>query len=479
MKNAPLKIFILALIILISRIIFIEPTGVYQSVDPIHYILGSENFDLSNNFPHLPGSILYCKLIKTFNIFFDQYHTSLLVINILWLVASIPFAYKIFEKYKIKYINLSLIFVYSIPSVWFFTSITEIYAFDLFFSVFLIYLLSEKKYFFLAPIIFTAGTGYRQSSGVLLAPYFIYSLRLYVKNYKIDRKLIISLVLSFFIIMIWLFPLIKNAGGLFDYLELYQNNNPLPNLSFSKNLVQMVSYGSYFFISLLFFVGKINKSKNFIDLLVSYLPALLFFILFHYNKGYFMLIVFPISLHLILIFKPSRKRIFLATILNFIIYLFLPANNSSYYNKIDSEHRPVGRLEMQIERLFGGYSASRDRIFARQSVFLDVKNINWKEPLICDPSLPIHCKLFAYTMKLDTCYYLSTNNNLEIYILDNFKNKISNLNQFDSMFYFIGHKEFFNNYLINKAELVDSTAYFAIYSVNNKKEYFKLLKKLF
>ncbi|MDC1067556.1 hypothetical protein OAQ99_00200 [Candidatus Kapabacteria bacterium] len=458
----------LIFIVFLTRIFLLEGENTYQSIDPINYIFGSISFDLKGGSPHLPGSILYCKLIYLVNYLINDYHKSLITINLFWTLASIPFSYFILKHYKVNYHFISVLFIYSIPGIWFYTSITEYYAFDLFFSVIILYLVTNNKYLFLTPIILAIGMGYRQSSGVLLAPIIFYNIVIYIRTKGITRNLILSSILSMIVLSSWLYSLIESTGGLSEYIDLYTNKNPIPESTTLKNLVKMSSFGLFFFITTLFLFRAKFLGKFRIELILSILPGLIFFALMHYNKGYFMLITVPIIVQSLILFKPKLTRLYVAILLNLIIYFLSPSIFPVYYNKMKSDKRPVSKLQLQSERMMFGFSSNYGTIVKGDQLFdeLEKLEIPNNSKIAFDQSLPIQVKLFSYNKGLDSTYYFNSSSNLKLYQLISLDYKMVDISILNSDFIFIGHSEFFKNYLFDIASSLNQSQNFTVYKIN-------------
>lgn len=380
------NILILVLLTIISRFIFFE--SFYYGYDSVNYALASTDFSLINTRPHLPGSIFFVEALSAFNLITNDSHLSFEFLNILFSVLAVIFTYLSFNKLFKNNLTLALtIFLLFNPMVWFYSCVTEVYVFDWFLGSILLFSVLNKNGVYYIPIILSIGMGFRQSSGVLLAPIFFYLI--YIQKDINWKKIVISLFFSILIIIIWLYPIISNAGGIKEYIELYTINNPMERISIFQNIYRLSSLILYFIIPPLLYLLliKSNRNKSFfrkalkdsviLKLLVVIIPPILFFIFSHYSKGYILLIATPSFALLGMLTKniKNNKSIYAFTLLEILLFVFLPTLNTALETKVKPEHRNYSYLDTWINRTFSEYHLGFQNILRRDNQIASFNNL--------------------------------------------------------------------------------------------------------
>lgn len=469
MKTIDPKFVAIVIIIMFSRLFFLEPTDTYMSVDPVNYIMGSQDYNLKGGLPHLPGSYLCCQIISFVNFFIDHFHTTLLCINLTWLFFSILLTNNLLIKYDIGNKNTVLIFLYSIPGIWFYTSITEIYAFDIFISTLLLSALLSKRYFLLTPFILAFTIAYRQSSGVFLSPLFLYFWFIYFKENGIKLKPILSLIFGLFSLSFMLYPMFENAGGISGYLKLYETMNPIPKLDFIRNSVQLVSFGFYFFFPLLFLLNRNGRLVIKHDLIFAILPALLAFVFLHYNKGYFMPLVVPIYIYSFLTFRPKKYILIVAIITNILVYFFLPIEIPNYQYSLNREIRNLSLFEVQKGRFLGKFASTYGVIQMNEDIYKDAEklSLNSNKVIIEKNNLLLYQQLI-YLKNIDSCFYfIKESDKINYYKFQGLKWSNSSINKIDPNLPIIGNKNIYLNHYKDFGLILDTSKYFVIYKIED------------
>lgn len=373
---------ILILITIFSRVCFFE--DYFYGYDSVNYALGVIDYSLENTRPHLPGSILFVNSLKGINYFTNNIHLSFLILVNIFSVLATLFSFLSFNRfiYDMKISTLLTLLLIFNPMVWFYSSVTEIYVFDWFFSALILYLSRNKNSIYWLPFVFAIGAGFRPSSGVFLLPFYFY---LVFKCEDVDwKKLLNYWSVSIIIFLGWLIPLISTVGGIKEYFFLFNLNNPMEQISFLQNIFRLSSYSIYIllpFIILYIFGSKSKTNKEMkllvIKILIFILPALFYFIFFHYSKGYALLIVTPVVL-LVGIQLGNRnnvKIIKMVIILEVLIFILLPAKHVSIESKLKPSVRESAIWEIGLDRTFSDYSLTMNGINARDSQIYNIKRI--------------------------------------------------------------------------------------------------------
>ena len=367
-KSFLIAIFFISLT-LISRILVSEK--LFFGYDSINYALGVIDFSLNSTRPHLPGSILFIKAIETINYFVKDIHQSFLSLLYIFSTGAVLLSYLIFLKYfdskKSFWLTLFLLFN---PMVWFYGAVTEIYVFDYFFASLVFFTSQKKNSIYFLPIIYAIFSGFRPSSAVLLTPFFIYLV--WIEKEIKWSKFVSHFSLSVVIFLAWFIPLINNAGGLFEYFRLFSTNNPMESISFAQNLFRLSSLMLFFITPFIFILPLVKKANykvwenEIFKILFLIVPAILFFILSHYSKGYALLIAMPLVLVVGLLVNNSYKfSIILAIFLEVTIFILVPAKETTLNSKLKPSVRQSGITQIWIDRTFSDYSLTFNEISLR------------------------------------------------------------------------------------------------------------------
>jgi hypothetical protein len=383
-KKQDWLISICIFLISFSVLILINPgKNTFSSVDSAHFYSSIEEFNLSKEQPHLPGYILYVYSLKAIDSLFpgDFYskfigtkYYSIIFLSSLFTSFSLLILFHLFRNWLgWKKSILLVIAVFSVPQVLFYGSNAENYSIDLFFSSLVLLLAFKEKYFKYIIVVISIAAGFRQSFALFVLSVYLFHIFLKLKNKEYSLKsLIIPFGIALLICLIWLLPLLNNAGGLFAYLELFSKLDTTPKSGIFENLISLISFNLLFFISFLisfsisFFKNFNFKNffKNptkfdtffFIQVFISF--SLTIFIGIHYNKGYFLILIPAIFVYIIKWFKEDRIKsyqIFIFIILNFVLFFFTPYRFPSSETSIEKNLRTKSSVEIQIERLFGNY----------------------------------------------------------------------------------------------------------------------------
>lgn len=372
------NILFIVLLTIISRFMFFE--SFFYGYDSVNYALGSTDFSLINTRPHLPGSIFFINALSAINIITHDAHLSFKFLNIFFSVIAAIFTYLSFNKlFKNNFSFALTIFLLFNPMAWFYSCVTEVYVFDWFLGSILLYSVFSKNGVYYIPIIISIGMGFRQSSGVLLAPIFFYLI--YVQKDINWKKIVFSIFFSMLIVITWLYPIICNSGGIKEYIDLYTINNPMEQISIFQNIYRLSSLILYFIIPPLLFLlltksnminsffRKAFKDSDILKILVITIPPILFFVFSHYSKGYILLIATPLFALLGILTKniKNNKIIYVFTIIEILLFIFLPTLNTALETKVKPEYRKYSYLDTWINRTFSEYHLGFQNILRRDN----------------------------------------------------------------------------------------------------------------
>jgi len=188
-------------------------------IDSVNFALALQRFDPSVHQPHPPGYFLYVCLGKLSNAVFHDANVALVAISILascgtvamiYLLASAWFASASSGRAAAAFAGL--IFVCS-PLAWFHGTVALTYIVEAFFSACVGYFCwrvysGASLFIFPAAAALGLATGFRQSSLVVLAPLFLFSIR------RAPRRIALSGIGALGLVLIaWFIPMLYAAGG--------------------------------------------------------------------------------------------------------------------------------------------------------------------------------------------------------------------------------------------------------------------------
>jgi len=488
----------LSLFVLFSRIIFAEQF--FLGYDPINFAMGSISFSLANTRPHLPGYYLFVKSIQFIGQIFNDRHTASLIVNFLFTFAASFFSYLCFRKlFDTKISILVLLLLAFNPMVWYYGCVTEIYVFDWFLSAVLLFVYFQKNgWYFVFPII-ALGTGFRQSSGVLLLPFCLYILFLHFKKRDIKYKyLLLSLFASVLLFFTWFIPMISNAGGLSGYIALYSENNPVEKISLLQNWFRMSSLMFFFAAPLIFLLITILTKLRNIKLKVKkivylklfaaiFVFPMLFFVFVHYSKGYLLLIVLPVfaSIGILIEEKFLSKVLIIITILiESMLFLFGPYHQETITSIIRPQIRRSSITSLWLDRTFSNYSLTKAGISGESDKVAKLKQIveiSNTDTIFIDPTLSHYARILQY--------YFPSKNFLTIYLHDT--NKVILFNKLKVLsidkkdinwrnVLILTRNDFMRSYLKNnKLKIIESNSNFSLIKISNDSNFIDMYEKLF
>lgn len=476
--------------ICLSRLIVADFSNSFHSVDVGNYILAVYDYDISVDRPHLPGYFLYIYFFKFLTLFFENSNALFVVFQGIFQALSSVFIYKIIkDKFELKYKLLIIATIFSIPMVYLYGIMSEIYSVELLaISVFL-YLLHKDKVSLILPfmaIIF----GIRQSSGIFLLPavFYLYYYEFKYNNYKI-KNLLISVVIFTIICLLWFIPLTQSTGGISNYFNLLDlQNSYVSELKFLNNLISFLTYSVFYLIpiSIVYSLSKRNEDfklnkTNFLYLLII-IPQLLFYVFYHYNKGYALLFIPVLVLYIIFNYQVKAKVLIIVTVFNLLVFYLLPGNIPSFNTQVKREYRNISVSKVWFERFQYWWLPSLSSHNVSVVLHNDIEankvkiyNLVKDNPLLIDNSLVARGRNVSYILP-KVLILERTYNTLESY--DRHFNYIdfsrrNDLSLVMKKGFVIIDKEYYKNYFTKIADIkLETNYYYIIANKENKLDEF-------
>lgn len=360
--------------------VFGENPGAFSSFDSASLALAAEDFSIAEVRPHFPGYYFYVKAIEFVDLFTRDSGASLLVLSALFTGFGSFFLYFILRKIvDIQYAAALAALAIFNPFLIYFSTVSETYAFDYFFSTALVFLLFDNKLIFLSPIVLALGAGFRQSSAFFLFPVYMWFWIAFISKKRARPLLALgSHFLAIILVALWLFPSAASLGGVTEYFRAPFVDSPFVKLGVAKNLVSFLSYvlpvSAVCVIiaaaSIFAYIGKKPRFDSFEKKIFRIaalwiLPAIVFFVFVHYNKGYF-LICYPAVF--LAIAACARRGLIGKGIISALVvfsaavFLFRPYVKPKTQIYFSSDERGISKLESAWERLNSFYSLGLKKI---------------------------------------------------------------------------------------------------------------------
>lgn len=414
-------IIIVLTVLLVFRILTNDPVvngGI--TYDTGNVTLGIIDYSLENDRPHLPGYYVHVLLAKGLLPLAQSPGRALLWLGWLYSFGAFLLLFALLKEYvKNRTYALSLfLIVLTNPLVWFYTSVSEMYSFDLLYPLLLLYIYKKKWGMWVIPAVMGGGTGIRPSSTVLLAGLYLW---IYFEAFRNKRVSITSFVWSHMLgvltLLLWLYPMVQSCGGVEAYLNLYETNNPVEKISLLQNLFRFSNFAVYFLplylVSLVLLVKrgvKVLKSETsfgtYLFLTLSWIiPPLLFFLLVHYSKGYFMLIAVPLILFPVAITKMSKSVMGGLTLFQVALFLFLPYKVPEVENSIKKEQRNASLLKTWGDRSLSLYLMGNNRIVGEAALQAELIKLVGSEDRTVYVGPTIHIPTRLLQVRLPNCTF--------------------------------------------------------------------------
>ncbi len=379
---------------LVSRILFFE--NKFIDYDSVNYAFGVIFYSIKNTRPHFPGYPLFVWLIRFVNYFVHHVHLSFEVVVVLFSFSGIVFTYLFLQKIfgKQTAMMLSAVIAFN-PLVWYYGTVTEIYSFDLLFASFfgLLIISKPRRRIYGLPILLAFGGGVRISSAAFFLPVCFYILVKDWKQIRNRRDIVVAVIFALFAFSFWFIPMIINSGGIGAYFALITKDYPFHRSVLTKNLFNFIQFNLFLLVPfsiliIYYFLTKREerdfeetseiKKLNFTELYLWTFPALIFFLFFHYSKGYILLLV-P---QLLLIagkrfggaFK-NRALISAVIIFEILMFLFLPFIQPDVNIYFKPTKKSLTLLEIFKERLLSDNLMSYNHIKIKAKEAEDVDEL--------------------------------------------------------------------------------------------------------
>ena len=189
-------------------------------IDSVNFALALQKFNPAVYQPHPPGYFLYVCLGRLANAIFPDANLALVAISILASCGAAALIYLLASDWFGRGAALfaGLIFVFS-PLAWFHGTVALTYVVEACFSAILGYLCwrvysGANRYVLPAAIVLGLAAGFRQSSLLILAPLFLFSIRRAPRGLAMRGIGALGLVL-----MAWFLPMLHAAGGMDAYFS--------------------------------------------------------------------------------------------------------------------------------------------------------------------------------------------------------------------------------------------------------------------
>lgn len=372
------------------------------SPDTGNYLLALQNFDPELARPHLPGSWLLVAGLRQLATVFGGYG-ALMFVAIACSAAAAGLSVGLFRRWFDATEAWALAAVVATqPVVWFFGVVPEIYAFDLFFAVLVARLGLTRRGLLLLPLVFALGVGLRPTTPVLLGPLYLW-LWWEGRRWWRSRMVVGVHVAAVLLALIAVWPTLAAVGGPARYLELYRGHLTV-DFSLVRNL-----WGISLFLAtlagtvLLLAVAGIATGRPWrpdLDraagrlMLAWLLPAGLFFVCVHYQKGYILLIVVPMLVLLAAAVARTWRRPVLVGLvaLQSVYFLGAPYQRPDVAVHVAPAVRPLSLPAVWCQRVASTHlmAAARLRALAEANAELSaVLAATAGDTLLIDPTFPI------------------------------------------------------------------------------------------
>ena len=417
---------IIILLTIISRLLFSPWDKGGFAFDDGNFALAVQSYSIEDSRPHLPGYYLHIKIISLFSLLTGDAFSAMSLISALYSGIAMGLLFLLLLKWLGKREALYIVlFTATNPLVWFYGCNTEIYPFDLFFSITLVYLGLHSRWIYVIPAFMAFGAGVRPSSFVLLLPLYVFLWIEYHKNVTINwKKFILAHTVGACLFIAWLFPMLRSIGGVSRFFALYKTHNPMDVMTLPQSMYRLISFNVSLLVSVFLvfaiklfipnrekkdsqtsnrvFSKEVNVFKRM--LLVWIIPPLLIFVFYVYSKGYMLLISSGVSCLLFIIMRTHnlRNKLFIAiSILQVLYFIVAPYSLPDIDSYVAMRHRKYGLLQTWLSRMRSSYlmAQSQFRHLGKVDALLakicnDISN-NPNDPfyskkyILIDPTCPL------------------------------------------------------------------------------------------
>jgi len=425
--NHPFTVALYCLILTVGVYLLFSPwerCGFF--FDDANFALGAQSFSLIDTRPHLPGYILHIMLIRLFRLFTGSAFSAMTLLSALYSGLAMEIFFLLLRKWADRKDALVIVlFTVTNPVVWFYGCSTEIYSFDLFFSITLVYLGLSARWIYILPVFAALGAGIRPSSAILLFPLYVYLWYAHYKGHAMSwKKCLLAHGVGLVAAIGWLYPLLRSAGGVRRFLALYKTHDPMDPLTVPQNLYRFISFNYTTGISLAVVLGmtvlfsKRGEKKHdaqagnrkgqyllVVKLLLFWMiPPLLLFLFYAYSKGYILLLSCGISCVAFILLRRytcRRKLLIILAILQSVYFIFTPYISPDIDSYLGRRFRKKGVAAIWFDRIRAVYLMGQSRYRYLEKVDMLVSAIATaikhntddpfykKEYLLIDPTCPV------------------------------------------------------------------------------------------
>jgi len=404
-KRDLLLLVLISAFVLGSRIACMESAPLLY--DSGNFFLAADDYNISQDRPHLPGYFLHVQSIKFFRLFMEPMHANVAP-SIVWQVLGCALLYMLARRYADERTSLFIaLFVATNPFVWFFGCTSEVYSFDLFFSCMLIVLASKRQTLLVTPVLMAIALGVRQSSPILLLPLYFWLWISFTRHKAIPlQSIVLSHIAALIVLCLWLFPMIQSCGGIQEYLSLFHTHNPMMKSTIAQNITVMTSYAMYALPALAILYGYVFYTSGIAVVVRSFpdsrllgsigfwfLIPVAFFAIEFYGKGYFLLSFAALPLLVTHRVKTVPTFVLSGLItLQVLLFLFTPIITSTADIWVSSEHSHSTSVSKALLRVRSVYAPvfSEVQYLNSAHTFADsVLQNNNKRYILVDPTYPI------------------------------------------------------------------------------------------
>lgn len=384
----------------ISRVFFSSWECNAYSFDEGNYALAVQSYSIQHTRPHLPGYYLQVKTIRIISSLTGNVFSAMALVSALYSGLAAALLWLLVRRWFLWQDALLIVLLtMTNPLVWFYGCTGEIYAFDLFFSVALVYFGTHPRYIYLLPVFMAYAAGVRQSSVVLLLPLYTYLWYSFHNATGIRWKLFIIVHgVGAAVFCVWFILMIQTAGGMAHYLTLYTTHNPMGNISFAFNLYTFISYNAYIFLPLLIaIIGHLflnRKQENLVRytlfcrdrssaslrtiMLLWIVPPVLFFILVHYAKGYALLYtggIMFITYSAICHNLKQRIAVGVLIIIQALFFLFAQYKKPAVDTYVAPQYRTSGLAATWLSHMQSNFLMAQSHIRFLESVDTHINHV--------------------------------------------------------------------------------------------------------
>lgn len=321
--------------------------------DPANFVLSLlYGYDLNSMRPHAPGYpgfyVLWSGIRAISGL---SPHGTILITNLCFTLIAITFGFvtakKIFDE---KTALLAALLIATNPLTIYYSSVSEIYAYDAAFSGFVVYLLlaSPKRWEFILYFFYGLLGAFRLSSFILTAPVVILFLVFRGRHSKEWRRYSSLAAMTVFGTAAWLVPFIMAIGGLETFRILMRDAGAFSG-SLAQNLGIFIPYMVWMVnISIIFIlleskraIRSLRVERNAILAMLIAVP-MFFFAFFCYSKGYALLYIVPLAMIIARIVARRRNTAPLASALivaNLLIVFAVPFITPRVESALNHAHR--------------------------------------------------------------------------------------------------------------------------------------------